>query len=189
MTYYDGTLEIMSPEYIHDGPSRRLGLLVPLVCERLGFTYNGTGSTTFLLPGEARREGAGREPDQGFYIASEPLIRGKEEFDLRVDPPPDLWIEVDNRSSSRLRLPVYARLGVPEVWRLDSRKNRLWFGRKAGEAYEAIERSIALPVLTPALVLEALALGVRTSEWEWKQRLVAWLGNLPAGGHGGERGA
>jgi Uma2 family endonuclease len=189
MTYYDGTLEIMSPAYIHEGPAVRFAGLVRAVARHLGFEYTSSRTTTFRLPGEGGKKGAGREPDESFYITSEPLIRGKEKLDLRVDPPPDLWIEVDNRGSSRGRLPVYARLGVPEVWRYDARKKTLWFGRRAGETYEAIEHSLCLPILTPARTLEALALGKGASDSEWEDRLVAWLGNLPAGGPGRERGA
>jgi hypothetical protein len=36
---------------------------------------------------------------------------------LTVDPPPDLVIEVDITRSSLDKLPIYAALGVPEVWR------------------------------------------------------------------------
>ena len=39
-------------------------------------------------------------------------------MDLRVDPPPDLAIEVDVTHSSLDRLGIYAALGVSEVWRL-----------------------------------------------------------------------
>jgi Uma2 family endonuclease len=189
MTYYDGTLEIISPEYIHEVPAVRFGLLVRAAARHLGIACQGGGSTTFRRPGQGKRKGQGKEPDRCFYLASVPRIRGKTKLDILDDPPPDLWIEIDNRGSSRGRLPIYARLGVPEVWRYDVRRGRLWFGRKAGEAYEAIEPSLALPILTPALVLEALALAEGLVDSEWEERLVAWLGNLPAGGHGGERGA
>jgi len=39
-----------------------------------------------------RREAklAGVEPDNCFYFQNEPIIRGKLEFDLNEDPPPDL---------------------------------------------------------------------------------------------------
>jgi hypothetical protein len=66
---------------------------------------------------------------------------------------------VDNRGSSRGRLPVYAALGVPEVWRYRVRRGELRFVRLVDGAYEPLDRSLALPMLTPALVLEALALG------------------------------
>ena len=45
-------------------------------------------------------------------------VRGLKRIDLRRDPPPDLVIEVDVTHSSVPRMPIYAALGVPEVWRL-----------------------------------------------------------------------
>src|SRR4051794_31662694 len=91
----------------------------------------------------------------------------KDEIDLVIDPPPDLWIEVDNRGSSRGRLPLYAALGVPEVWRYRVKQGRLWFGRLRDDHYVPIEQSLALPMLTPQLILEALKLGESLSESEW----------------------
>ncbi|MGB3492855.1 MAG: Uma2 family endonuclease, partial [Elainellaceae cyanobacterium] len=38
------------------------------------------------------------------------------EFDLNVDPPPDLALEIDLTSKSLDRLPIYQRLGIPELW-------------------------------------------------------------------------
>ena len=38
-------------------------------------------------------------------------------FNPRIHRAPDLWIEVDLFSPSVPREPIYARLGVPEVWR------------------------------------------------------------------------
>ena len=90
------------------------------------------------------RRGNGKEPDQSFYFANGPAIRGKATIDLEVDPPPDLWIEVDNRSSSKGRLPLYAALGVPEVWQYRVRRRTLRFFRlnEAGDGYVPIDRSL-----------------------------------------------
>lgn len=176
MTYYDGTLEIMSPEFLHEGGSRKLGIVVLAVTSVLEIPCTGARSTTFRLPGDAPRKGKGKEPDECFYITHEGDLRGKQSLALPVDPPPDLWIEVDNRGSSKGRLPLYADLGVPEVWRYRARRDVLWFGRlNAAGAYEPIERSQALPMLTPALVLEALALGQDIPESTWFVRLQAWV--------------
>jgi Uma2 family endonuclease len=120
-------------------------------------------------------QGWGKEPDQSFYLTQEARIRGKEELDLEVDPPPDLWIEVDHRGSSRGRLPLYASLGVPEIWRFRTKIQSLWFGRLESGAYLEFERSAALPVLTPQRVLEALRLGDGLSESEWDVVLRAWV--------------
>ena len=56
------------------------------------------------------------EPDQCYYLANEPLVRTKDQIDLDVDPPPDLFVEVEISRTVVDRLKVLAALGVPEVW-------------------------------------------------------------------------
>jgi len=175
MTYHNGTLEIMSPQYRHEKHSRRIGLVILAVTSVLRIPCQGTGSTTFGRRGQRLLQGWGKEPDQSFYLAHEPQIRGKDEIDLAIDPPPDLWIEVDTRGSSRGRLPLYAALGVPEVWRYRARRDILWFGRLQDDAYLPIEQSLALPMLSPQLVLDALRLGENLSESEWDPILRDWV--------------
>jgi Uma2 family endonuclease len=175
MTYHNGTLEIMSPQYRHEKASRRIGFIVLAVTSVLGIPCQGAGSTTFSRRGPRRLQGWRKEPDQSFYLANEPRIRGKEEIDLETDSPPDLWIEVDHRGSSRGRLPLYASLGIPEIWRFGTRSRRLCFGRLEGSTYHEIDRSFALPMLTPALVLVALDLGADRSESEWDFVLRTWV--------------
>jgi Uma2 family endonuclease len=175
MTSYNGTLEIMSPQYRHGRYSRRIGLFVLAVTAVLDIPCQGAGSTTFSRRGRHLLQGCGKEPDQSFYRANESRIRDKEEIDLEIDPPPDLWIEVDHRGSSRGRLPLYACLQVPEIWRYRTRRDQLWFGCLDGGHYKQVERSIALPMVTPETVLEALQLGEGLSESQWDLILRAWI--------------
>jgi Uma2 family endonuclease len=173
MTYYDGTLEIMSPAYLHERPSQKLGLLVRAVAAALNIPYLGSGSTTFCRGQRGLARGKGKEPDQSFYFARRLQVADKRTIDLEVDPPPDLWIEVDNRGSSKGRLPLYAELGVPEVWRYRVRSGRIWFGRLDGGAYTPIDRSLSLPALTPDLVVFALS-RCGSDESAWDNWLRGW---------------
>jgi len=176
MAYHDGTLEIMAPEYIHETDARRLGTFVIVLAEVLDIDCTGARSTTLRLGGEEPGKGSAKEPDESFYIASEPLVRTNRKIDLTVDPPPDLAIEVDNTRDSAGKLPIYAALGVPEVWRYDVNTEVLWFGRLRNDGtYAPIERSACLPMLTPALVLDGLRLGAGMSESRWMGRLRDWV--------------
>jgi Uma2 family endonuclease len=158
MTYHDGVLEIMSPEFRHEKGAWRLGLLVYEYAVAIGLPCQPAGATTFRKGMPRRRKGHGKEPDASFYLGdAEALVRGKEVLDLNLDPPPSLWIEVDNRASSAGRLPLYARLGIPEVWQYRPRTRRLWFRRLTDQGYEELTESRALPGLTPGRVLELLA--------------------------------
>ena len=152
MSYLDGTLILVSPQFIHDSYGWQFALMVVAVCEAVGIPSRCTVSTTLQRKGPGPRKGSGKEPDFGFYFRENVFrMRKKEAVVLEVDPPPDLAIEIDNKVDSSKALALYARIGVPEVWRFKARTKKLWFGRLVGEKYETIERSLNLPRLTPAL--------------------------------------
>ena len=124
MSYLDGTLILVSPEFIHDRYGWRLAKIVDEVTEALGILVQGTATTTLRRAGDGRRKGSAKEPDFGFYFG-ENASRGctsRTQLDLDVDPPPDLAIEIDNKADSSKALALYARIGVPEVWRYKARK-------------------------------------------------------------------
>lgn len=55
MSYHDGTLHLMSPEFIHEVTAERLGMLVRAVAAAFDLTVVGTRSTTFRRPGVPSR--------------------------------------------------------------------------------------------------------------------------------------
>lgn len=116
IAYDDGTLEIMTPLPEHEHYKSAISIVIEDAAELLEIDYDCYGSTTW------KREmmQAGVEPDNCFYFQNEALVRGKLHFDLDIDPPPDLALEIDLTSKSIPRLPLYARLGVPEIWCYDS---------------------------------------------------------------------
>jgi Uma2 family endonuclease len=103
--------------------------------------YESYGSTTW------KREisKAGVEPDNCFYFQNEAKIRGKLKFDLTQDPPPDLALEIDMTSKSLGRFPIYARLGVPEIWTYDSGELKIY--QLQGDEYLEVETSSVFPML------------------------------------------
>lgn len=113
MTYYKGTLELMTPLPEHETYGWTIGRLVAALSEELGLEIRGLKSTTW----RSKPKTAGKEADECFYIQNEALVRGKLTIDLTVDPPPDLAIEIDITHSSIDKMAVYAELKVPEVWR------------------------------------------------------------------------
>jgi Uma2 family endonuclease len=180
MSYLDGTLILMSPEFLHDKYSRRLAQVIDMVTTALQIPSQGTATSTLRRKGPVPRKGTGKEPDYGFYFRdNEPRMRHKDRIDLELDPPPDLAIEVDHKADSSRALKLYARLGVPEVWRYKPKTKALWFGRLAVDHYEPIDRSLNLPRLTPTLVVRALDEAERLGEMEWRNWLLAWARDLP----------
>ena len=88
-----------------------------------------------------------------FGTQSVERIRNKKRIDIRVDPPPDLLIEIDLTHDSLSKFSLYAALGVPEVWRyLDTLE--IWIldeGR-----YARRDASTAIPVLNEKLVSDLM---------------------------------
>lgn len=141
MTYFRGVLELMSPPGPHERINRVLERLIDAWCEIHGIPSKAFGSTTYRRQDHA----AGLEPDSCYYIQSAELLGAIEELDLTIDPPPDLAIEVDITSSSSGRLPMYAALGVPEVWRTNGEWLRVY--HLVGNEYREASESEALPGL------------------------------------------
>ena len=113
LAYDQGVLEIMSPLMPHEHNKRLIERLIEILCEELDLNIKSVGSMT------CKREDLQRgiEPDSGFYIQNEPLVRQREELNFPQDPPPDLMVEVDFSSSSLNKEPIYLALGIPEIWR------------------------------------------------------------------------
>jgi Uma2 family endonuclease len=113
LTYDRGTLEIMSPPQEHERVAYLLGRFVDTLTDELKWRVIAGRTTTF----RKKKKKRGLEPDNSYWIASEPQVRGKRPIDPRTAPPPDLVIEVDITHSSLNRLAIYATLKFPEVWR------------------------------------------------------------------------
>lgn len=113
------------------------------------------------------------QADESFYLANEPRVRGKDDIDLPVDPPPDLAIEIELSPPLRERLVIYAGLGVPEVWRFDG--STIIGLTLDGESYRPIERSLSFPILRVADVLPFLERRHATEEGALMQEFREWV--------------
>jgi Uma2 family endonuclease len=153
LTYDRGTLEIMSPLFEHEFGADLLGRFVVVLTEEMGLPLQAGRSTTF----RRRRMRRGLEADHSWWIAHAAQIRGKKRIDLRVDPPPDLALEVELTRRSIQRMPIYARLRVPEVWRL-GRHGLSFHGLQPDGTYLDQPTSLAFPLFTPADLMTHLAL-------------------------------
>lgn len=153
LTYDRGVLEIMAPLHAHESDSRFLSRQAITLSEELGLPIKAGGSTTF----RRRKKRRGLEPDDCFWIANEPKMRGKRTFDPRIDPPPDLAIEIDVTGSSLERMSIYAVLKVPEVWRLDGQALSFHV-LGPDEHYTQVPRSQAFPGVMPTDLMHYLNL-------------------------------
>jgi Uma2 family endonuclease len=142
LTYCDGRLEIMSPLPIHEMWSRRIYSLIQFLCVERSIPMVPLGSTTFR--DQAKKKGL--EPDECFYIQhADHGHKMDAAFDPKIDPPPDLVVEVDITRRSILKQPIYAALGIPELWRYDGK--RLHVLMLQDDNYKPTPSSQAFPFL------------------------------------------
>jgi Uma2 family endonuclease len=172
LTFDRGVLEIISPFSDHEEANRTLSLLVELFAEEFGIELRNLGSTTF------RREEfqRGFEPDSCFYIQNEPRVRSRRRIDLTVDPPPDLVIEIDLTNSSIDKFPLFAQLGVPEVWHVSSGKVEIFTLHR--DHFRQVTSSAGLPLLRAAELTELMEASVSMTRILWLRHVRQRFGNL-----------
>jgi Uma2 family endonuclease len=154
LTYDNGWLEIEMLGRLHEQTSEFASEMVTAVLKRLRVTYEPSGSTTCQRSDLLR----GLQADKSYHIQSVGLVAGKVEWDLTIDPPPDVAIEVEVESPLLDKVPVYAGLGVPELWRVRADGSCDMFGLDGAGAYQPITASVAVPPFTPAVVSQYLRL-------------------------------
>lgn len=137
LTYYDDTLEIMSPLGIHENNNRFIESLIFVIADELGLNLKKFGSLT--LKSDQFQQAV--EPDSCYYLQNEPKIRNKQQIDLTIDPPSDLVLEIDITSGSLHKLPIYANLGIPEIWRYDGEKLTVFILEKETNNYQKVYQS------------------------------------------------
>lgn len=170
--YDDGFLEIEVPLYEHERPTEILRDLITAICLEKEIEFINAGSTTF----RQRAKSKGCEPDSAFYIQNELRIRGLKHLDLNRDPPPDLVIEVDVTSPSLNKMPIYAALGVSEVWLYKGEK--VVFLKLYGGVYQETANSPALPFLDSRTAQNFLEKGFTESALEWNRAIRKWTNEI-----------
>ena len=153
LTYDQGRLEIMTLSPEHERAAGLFPALILVLAEECGLNYLSYKSTTLRKRGKSR----GAEADDCFYFRDFKRISGKKTLDLSVDPPPDLAFEIDISSGSIPKFPIYAAVGVPEIWRYDSKQ--MEFYRLVRDEYTKIASSNLFPFLTPDTILKFLRQG------------------------------
>jgi Uma2 family endonuclease len=164
-------MEILSPSKEHETVARVVALLVEELAVEWDLDVESAGSTTFRREDLAR----GFEPDECFYFTNIEVVRGKRDVNLNAgDPPPDLVFEADLTNPSLNKLPIYARLGVAEVWRYDGGRLEILSRNSAGDGYETVAGSAFLPSLTGEDLTRFVEEGLTTRRPTWVRRMREW---------------
>lgn len=114
--YRTGEVLLMSPLPKHGRDASLIADMIKVLLDYNGREYDAFTPVTMELPEES-----GIEPDYCFYIDNWEAVSGKERIDWRVDPPPDLVLEIDVTSYSDVN--DYLPYRVPEIWLF--RRNQL----------------------------------------------------------------
>jgi Uma2 family endonuclease len=171
INYDRGEMEIVSPLQRHGNESFLLGWMVGVLVEELDVPCEPADPVTYRRPDLEK----GVEPDKGFHFRDHAAwVRGKRDLDLTVDPPPDLVVESDLTSSSVPRLPIFAALGIPEVWRLDDDELHFLHLQPDG-TYQPRDRSLAFPDLLLADAARFLEQGRDVDKTSWIRAFRAWV--------------
>ena len=141
IAYHANCVEIIPPVAEHEYWKEVVSVAISDLAEALEIPCESYGSTTWLYPAKQ----VVIEADNCFYLQRASQICGKLEFDLTVDPPPDLALKIDLTSPSLDRFPIYARLGVPEIWRYANGQLQVY--ERQGDHYHLRTTSIAFPNL------------------------------------------
>ncbi len=169
ISYNEGTLQIMTVGSEHESYSRLIDSLVRLVSLRLRIRVLSFGSATMKKPGKRK----GLEPDGCFYVQTAAAIGNKLQLDFESDPPPDIAVEVDLHHESLSKFPIYAALGIPEVWRYDG--EALIIYHLQNDQYIVAEASQALPVLTATTLSEFLRRSEHEDQYDILVAFEGWL--------------
>ena len=164
----------MVTSYEHENLKHDLATLVEVMAEEMEIDIVGAASTTFQREDLAQ----GFEPDACFYLQNASRIRGQKQIDLDTDPPPELVIEIDISHPSLNKFPIFAGLGISEVWRYH--KQALSIFRLQGGSYQAQEASDIFPGVTGADVMRLIADSQQMKRPLWLRSVREWAGTLKA---------
>lgn len=171
LAYCDGVLEIMTPLGEHEHNNRFIEALIALMADEFNLNIKRMGSLTLKKDGLKQAV----EPDSCYYLANEPIIRHKQNINLNSDPPPDLVLEIDISSGSLDKLPIYAALSVPEIWRYDGNKLEIFLLDRATLVYNKSDNSLNFPRFNvkeiPRFIRQSLDAGETTTLKNFRERL------------------
>lgn len=146
IVYDQGRMELTSPLLpIHEKWKQLIGRMIEALAEERGLPISAYGQTTW----KRQDVGRGIEADQCYYIQHAQAIRGKSHLDLKLDPPPDLALEVEVTYRPPSKPSVYAALRIAELWRYDGEEFTVLILQADG-SYSSSDTSAAFPGFAPA---------------------------------------
>jgi Uma2 family endonuclease len=176
LSYLRGKLEMMTPVAEHQRCHKLIESLILVMADELQRQVEAIAPATL----KSSDLDCATEPDACYYFQTAVLPR-KPEINLPTDPIPDLLVEVALTKSNLEKLPIYASLGIPEVWRYvttageDVLKGKLMIYRLEDNRYMAQNRSGIFQFLSGDRILEFLEQSDSISLSAALRVLRAWM--------------
>lgn len=174
LTYGAGVLELMTPSRRHESIARILQALVDRLADVWELDLVDTGSTTLqdmLLM-------KGVEPDSAHFIQHAAEAHRDRSSPFPGGFPPDLIVEVEVTHPLVERLPIFATMGVPEIWH--ATVDGIAILTLQSGRYERAGASLAFPLLTAAKLAEFLAMEQSLTRREWSNAVKTWAADVAA---------
>ena len=177
LTYDRGTLQIMTLSPEHEWESRAIERLIGMLTEELDIPVASFGSMTHQ---RADLEN-GIEPDECYYFNHLDRVIGMRRFDPRVDPVPDLAVEVEVTRSLIDRIAIYAALGIAEVWRFDGQALDVLILSPDG-SYVSADRSPRFPQFPTEELVGWINRAGEVDNTQWRREFRPWVRDRIAAG-------
>ncbi|MGA2230583.1 MAG: Uma2 family endonuclease [Tepidisphaeraceae bacterium] len=176
VTYDNGNLEIVSPQLNRERYGCWISMLIDWMAFERSIEITGTGSATFRIASLKK----GLEPDKCFYVKNALIARKMEgEFDAAIHPVPDLVVEIDTTKRHVPRQPVFAALGVKEIWHFDGTSTRVLRLTSQGKYVERL-RSQVFPFVSMREFGQYVLRMKDKDQSRVRREFRDWVRNLPA---------
>lgn len=169
LAFDKGRLEIESASFLKANLSVSFHNFIRAYCDLFDLRMEGRRAATF----RSRILKKGVEPDECFYIQSAEKIIGKTFISISF-PVPDIAVEIDITTESLDKFPIYAALGVQELWIFDGKK--LAFYELADKNYHQIQNSRALPEISAEDLVKFLEISRSKGQTAALKSFRQWLG-------------
>lgn len=170
LAYDQGTLELITPTPEHQEYREILEEFIIALLDLQNINYRCLGSVLWQRPDLK----ISLEVDSCFYIQNLSAIEKQLTINLPENPPPDLVLEIDLTQKSLPRRSIYARLGIPEVWRCDQNKLKIY--QLQGDNYQQISQSLVFPEIglesLPRIIKDHIKSGKNSVIREFQKWLI-----------------
>jgi Uma2 family endonuclease len=181
LTYCRGKLEMMTPIDAHERCSKLIESLLLVLSEEKQIPLTTIAPVLLKHP----EYGYATETDTGYYLQANAPQQRKPAILLPAEPPPDVLLEVSLTKSTIEKLPLYATLGIPEVWRYlttagdDVLKGKLHIYHLRDSGYVEQSHSLHFPFLPADRIQQFLEQSDSMSLAAALRVLRSWVQELP----------